>query len=239
MKKFRIGFAFIALVANGLAACSTVPDNPENVCDIFEERGGWYKAAAKSEKRWGAPVSLQMAILKVESGFDDDAKPKRKRFLGLVPLGRPSSAEGYAQAVDGTWEAYKRSSGNGNADRNHFADAADFVGWYVNKTSRELGLSKSDAYRQYLAYHVGQAGYRRGAHRSNKTAQTAARRTQSQEATYARQLRRCRDDLEDGFLFFLRASDKQSPPSFGGCYSAGDDLTFASARAPKSGHQAL
>lgn len=202
MSKLGVSLAFAALVVSGVAACSTVPENTENICEIFEERGGWYKAASKSEKRWGAPVSLQMAILKVESGFNDDAKPKRKRFLGLVPLGRPSSAEGYAQAVDGTWESYKRSSGNGSADRSHFGDAADFVGWYVNKSTRELGISKSDAYRQYLAYHVGQTGYKRGAHRSNRTAQSAARRTQTQEASYARQLRRCRDDLDDGFLFF-------------------------------------
>ncbi len=198
----KLRVAIITLVFAGITACSTVPDNPENVCKIFEERGRWYKAANKSEKRWGVPVSLQMAIIKVESGFDDDAKPPRKRFLGIIPLGRPSSAEGYAQALDGTWATYKRSTGKKGADRNHFADAADFVGWYVDKSTRELGISKSDAYRQYLAYHVGQGGYRRGAYRNNRTARTAARRVQKQEATYARQLRRCRDDLKGGFLFF-------------------------------------
>ena len=29
-------------------------------------------------------------------------------FLGIIPLGRESSAFGYAQALDGTWTDYKK-----------------------------------------------------------------------------------------------------------------------------------
>ena len=36
-----------------VAACATTPpENVENICAIFEEKRGWYKAAKKSEKRW-------------------------------------------------------------------------------------------------------------------------------------------------------------------------------------------
>ena len=38
-----------------LAACGTTPPtNVENICAIFEEKSRWYRAAKKSEKRWGA-----------------------------------------------------------------------------------------------------------------------------------------------------------------------------------------
>lgn len=185
-----------------IGGCSSVPDNPANICDIFDEKRSWYKAAKKSEKRWGAPISLKLAILKAESGFVDDAKPKRKRFLGLIPLGRPSSAYGYAQAVDGTWRTYKRATGRSGADRDDFSDAVDFVGWYIDKSSREIGIQRDDAYSQYLAYHEGQGGFKRGTHKRKSRLKRVASKVASQTKVYDRQLNRCRDDLEGGFWFF-------------------------------------
>lgn len=184
-----------------LSACATPPDNPGNICKIFDEKRHWYKAAKKSEKRWGAPMPLQLAILRVESSFDNNARPKRDWFL-FVPLGRPSSAYGYAQAVDGTWKQYQRSTGRRGADRNDFRDAVDFVGWYVNRSSRQLGISKSDAYRQYLAYHEGIGGYKKRSYRNKTSVKNAARRVQRQTSTYSRQLRGCRKKLERGGWFF-------------------------------------
>ncbi len=191
----------LLLCAALLAACATPPDNPGNICAIFEEKRHWYKAAKRSEKRWGVPIALQLAILRVESSFDNNARPKRDWFL-FVPLGRPSSAYGYAQAVDGTWEQYKRATGRRGADRDDFRDAVDFVGWYVNRSSRELGISKSDAYAQYLAYHEGIGGYKRRSYRNKSGVRQTARRVQRQTSSYARQLRGCRRDLERGGWFF-------------------------------------
>ena len=45
-RSVSLSLAVVAVIAAALSSCSTVPDNPENVCDIFEERGRWYKAAA-------------------------------------------------------------------------------------------------------------------------------------------------------------------------------------------------
>ena len=184
-----------------LAACATPPEQPGNICEIFEEKRHWYKAAKKSEKRWGVPMSLQLAILRIESSFDNNARPKRDWFL-FVPLGRPSSAYGYAQAVDGTWKQYQKSTGRRGADRDNFRDAVDFVGWYVNRSSRSLGISKSDAYAQYLAYHEGIGGYKKRSYRKKTSVKNAARRVQRQTATYARQLRGCRKKLERGGWLF-------------------------------------
>ena len=159
------------------------------------------QSGQKSEKRWGAPIALQLAILRVESSFDNNARPKRDWFL-FVPLGRPSSAYGYAQAVDGTWKQYQKSTGRRGADRDNIRDALDFVGWYVNRSSKKLGIAKSNAYAQYLAYHEGIGGYKKRSYRKKSGVKQTARRVQRQTSTYSHQLRGCQAKLDRGGWFF-------------------------------------
>jgi hypothetical protein len=198
--KWLASYALLTVVIFALAACDSPPDNPENICEIFDDRGSWHRAAKRSHKKWGAPIALQMAILKTESSFEDDARPNRRWFLGLVPLGRPSSAYGYAQAIDGTWATYKKQTGDSGADRDDFSDAVDFVGWYVHKSHKELGLSKADFYSQYLAYHEGQSGFRRRTFEGKPNLQRKAQRVQSLANRYAAQYAACKDDLGGFFL---------------------------------------
>ena len=126
-------FAVFALALTWLALATgcapTRPENVENICSIFEEKGDWYKAAKKSEKRWGTPIHVQMAIIRQESTFNFDARPPRTKLLGFVPWKRPSDAYGYAQALESTWDWYRKDAGRRWADRDDFDDAIDFVGW--------------------------------------------------------------------------------------------------------------
>ena len=46
----------------------------------------WYKHAKKTEKKWGTPVYLQLAIIKMESSFDWLAKPPRQKLFKVVPV---------------------------------------------------------------------------------------------------------------------------------------------------------
>ena len=48
----------------GVACATAPPQNVENICSIFEEKKSWYKAAKKSEARWGTPKHVQMAIIR-------------------------------------------------------------------------------------------------------------------------------------------------------------------------------
>ncbi len=148
---------------------------------------------------------MQMAIIRKESSFIHNAKPPRTELLGFIPWKRPSSAVGYAQAIDGTWEQYKRETGNGWASRKNFGDAVDFVGWYANRSRKLSGIAKNDAYRQYLAYHEGQGGYNRGSYKGNKWLLNAAARTRTYAANYRKQLQGCRADLDKkrGWFFGL------------------------------------
>ena len=94
-----------------------------------------------------------MAIIKQESSFIADARPERRKLLGFIPWKRVTSARGYAQAVDGTWEMYLNDRGGWFVSRNDFEDSVDFVGWYNYKTHKQLGISVNNARALYLAYH--------------------------------------------------------------------------------------
>ena len=135
-------------------------------------------------------AAVLLAIMRQESGFDANAKPRRKRFLG-IPLKRPSSAFGYPQALDGTWKLYRKRSGNFIAQRDRFKDAIDFIGWYVAQTRRQLKVSPRDGYRNYLAYHEGWRGYARGTHKRKKWLLSVAKRVDKQAGRYRAQLSRC------------------------------------------------
>ena len=149
MKILKISFLLIFLFL--LSSCSSIPSNTSDSCSIFNERYLWYKYAKKSEQKWGTPIYLQLAIIKMESGFDWLAKPPRQKLFKIVPYKRPSSSFGYSQAVKGTWKQYKTETGNKIATRTRFKDSVDFIGWYTSKTEKILKVSKQDAFKQYLS----------------------------------------------------------------------------------------
>jgi len=144
----------------------------------------------RSAQRWGVPIPIQMAIINQESNFVDGARPARIRFLG-IPLWRTSSAYGYGQAKDETWQWYQAKTGNDGAERDDFTDAADFVGWYLQQSTLKLSIPKTDVYHHYLAYHEGPAGFQRGTWREKAWLQAAARRVEATAGRYRRQLEVC------------------------------------------------
>lgn len=178
-----------------LAGCATPPARINNVCTVFEQRDGlfnnWYRAAKSAERKYGIPASVLMATVRIESGFDGNARPPRSKLFGFIPWKRPSSAYGYSQALNGTWDGYKSQTGNWGARRTSFADAIDFVGWYHNVSNKKNGIARNDAYNLYLAYYSGHAGYERGSWRGNSTALNGARKAQNMAEKYASQMRQC------------------------------------------------
>ena len=176
-----------------ISSCTSIPKNTLNVCNIFSEKYLWYKFAKKTERKWGAPIELQMAIIKKESGFDWLAKPERTKIFKIIPWKRPSSSFGYSQAVIGTWDMYKKSTGNSLASRVLFKDSSDFIGWYVNQTYKRLKISKKNYFRQYLAYHEGWKNYKHYNKKSNVVGY--AKQVSIQAKKYRSQLNRCKRKL--------------------------------------------
>jgi len=186
-------FFFLAFL---LAGCTFVdfgpPDTIEDACSIVKQNPHWYRSMRKVEARYGVPVSVQMAIIYQESKFVRNARPKRQYRFGVIPAGRPTTAYGYGQAVDGTWKWYQESTGRPRASRTNYDDVVNFIGWYSEISARELGISKRDSRRLYLAYHEGHAGYRKGSYRSKQWLLNVADSVAAQNSRYARQLANCR-----------------------------------------------
>ena len=176
-----------------LTSCSSIPKNTADGCSIFSERYFWYKHAKKTEKKWGTPIHIQLAIIKMESSFDWLAKPERQKILKVIPYKRPSSSFGYSQAVKGTWQQYKNETGNKFARRTRFKDSVDFIGWYTNKSETILKISKKDAFKQYLAYHEGWGNFKY--YKKNKKVIRLAKKVEKQSNIYKKQLLKCKNDL--------------------------------------------
>ena len=186
----KIFFLILLLI---ISACSSIPKNTSNSCSIFNERYLWYKYAKKTEEKWGTPIYIQLAIIKMESNFDWLAKPNRQKIFKVIPFKRPSSSFGYSQAVKRTWEQYKKETNNKFASRARFKDSVDFIGWYTDKTEQILKISKKDAYRQYLAYHEGWGNYKN--YKKNAKIISLAKKVEKQTNKYRKQLSECKEKL--------------------------------------------
>lgn len=181
-----------------LASCanrptsSGVPEGLDNACEILSARPQYARAFKATEKRWGVPVHVQMATIHQESRFKSDARTPFRYTLGVIPMGRQSSAFGYAQALDATWEEYKKATGKHRARRDSINDATDFMGWYMDQTKERVGVPKWDARNQYLAYHEGRSGFLRGSHNGKRWLLAVADKVDSRAQMYNAQLQMCR-----------------------------------------------
>jgi hypothetical protein len=178
-----------------VASCGSgnysAPRDLENACSIVAERPQYLRAMKRTERKWGVPVAVQMATIHQESKFIGNARTPHKFALGIIPMGRQSSAYGYSQALDGTWDEYKDGPGRWRAKPDDIGDATDFIGWYMNKTRTRNGIQLGDAYNQYLAYHEGHTGYARGSYHNKPWLKTVAGRVAVRAEYYQNQLRSC------------------------------------------------
>lgn len=191
MNRF-LKLAIVALVASCGGGDYKAPRNLENACAIVGERPAYLRAMKSAERRWGIPVHVQMATIHQESKFIGDARTPHQYALGVIPIGRQSSAYGYSQALDGTWDEYRKETGNRRAKRDNITDATDFMGWYMHGSSQRLGISKRDAASQYLAYHEGRSGFARQSYLSKSWLMRVSSQVGQRSEMYRGQLIACR-----------------------------------------------
>lgn len=188
----RMTWLMTLILLQALAACTPLPPkNSGNICATFTEKDGWYDDARRSSEKWGIPIPVQMAIMYQESRFVADAEPARPWLLGFIPWFKASTAYGYAQAKDETWDNYLDQAGGWSADRDDFADAADFIGWYCNISYSKLGIAKWDARNLYLAYHEGHGGYKRKSYLQKPWLLQIANKVAKQASLFQKQLNAC------------------------------------------------
>jgi len=186
-----------------LASCTaTQPKNTSDICEIFREKDDWYGYTQNTFQKWGVPISVQMAIMHQESRFVADAQPPRPWLLGIIPWFRHSSAYGYPQAQDSTWDWYLNTAGSWGADRDDFEDASDFVGWYCTVSYQKLGISKYDTANQYLAYHEGHGGYQHKSYLKKPWLIKISQKVKRQGRLFQQQLLKCKAEFKRTGWFF-------------------------------------
>jgi len=176
----------------GASGNFSAPRDLENACNIVSERPEYLRAFRAAERKYGVPVPAMMAIIYQESKFIGNNRPPHRFALGVIPVGRQSSALGYSQALDGTWEEFQQRENKRRARRENINDAADFMGWYMALTVEETGVPITDTRNQYLAYHDGRTGFLRGTWRSKSWLIRIAGEVEQRALMYDQQLRSCR-----------------------------------------------
>lgn len=192
MRRVFRAMAIVLLAASCGGGEYSAPRNLDDACSILKQRPQYIKAFRATERKWGVPVAVQMATIYQESKFIGNARTPLRYTLGVIPMGRQSSAFGYSQALDGTWKEYLAETRNRGAKRDDIRDATDFMGWYMNKTRARNGVPLSDARNQYLAYHEGHSGFARRSYTRKPWLVRIAGEVGSRAVTYDRQLRSCR-----------------------------------------------
>lgn len=172
------------------------PNNTDNICSIFRQYPEWYWDAQRVQSHWHIPIPVQMAIIHQESRFNGRARPARTKLLWIIPWRRPSSASGYTQALTMTWKRYQAERGGAFAARDQFGKAVDFIGWYAHNARKRAGISPTNAYALYLAYHEGVGGYLKKTYLQKEWLVKVAQKVKRRAIIYDSQLSRCRYSLK-------------------------------------------
>ena len=159
-----------------IAICFCAPASAQtnDVCALLDSHTGWSADLNQASDKWGISKGAILAIIDQES-----------RFRATVSNG---VNYGYAQSNPQTWRWFARDAGMSSASRTNFGDSAHFIGWHFKTMSRRLGLSMDNVAGQYLAYKMGEGGYRS---RGNSGGSAHSRQVAARAARFNGQLESC------------------------------------------------
>jgi hypothetical protein len=171
----RALFGLMSLALAVIMSPGAVKAQTADMCGLIAKNPSWQESLRATQEKWQVKPSIILAIIDHESRFKADAR-------GQGATGpNPMRNFGYAQARLTTWNWYLRETGQASGSRTDFALATDFIGWHFATMEPRIGAPRNNVFAHYLAYKVGEAGFRRGAPES---ARALATRIQTQ----ARQL---------------------------------------------------
>jgi hypothetical protein len=128
-----------------------------DVCGLLARNAGWADSLKAAQTTWRVSPGTMLAILDQESRFNPSAR-------GAGADGpNPMRNFGYAQANLQTWNWFLRDTGKASGARTNFGLSADFIGWHFATMERRIGASRDNVSEHYLAYKMGEGGYKRGA----------------------------------------------------------------------------
>lgn len=193
MKRFLLTAAFLLTCMTGTA--STEPFDPVNetsdtlACEIFRERKDWFGAAEQTERRWGLPVSHQLAFLTEDWDLEHGKVPTKWRPDWTRPDRPPPGINPGFFAP--TWEQYKSQADRASASPNNIDDTFDFMGWYFATLAPKENISPYDPVAQYILWRHGPDLYRSGEWRRNLWLNGQANRFADRARLYMSDLENC------------------------------------------------
>jgi hypothetical protein len=137
-----------------------------DACALLSRNPGWAESLKAAQATWRVSPGTMLAVLDQESRFNANAR-------GAGAAGpNPARNFGYAQANIRTWNWFLRDTGKSSGSRTDFGLSADFVGWHFATMERRIGADRANTVSHYLAYKMGEGGYRRGASASARAIAT-------------------------------------------------------------------
>lgn len=147
-----VALALLSLTASITPAHAQTRD----ICALLAAKPGWRDATESAASQWGVSAGTILAVIDQESRFNPVAR-------GAGATGpNPERNFGFTQANIRTWSWFARSTGQ-SGPRSDFATSAQFVGWHFATMEPRIGQPRTSTVEHYLAYKMGEGGYRRGA----------------------------------------------------------------------------
>jgi hypothetical protein len=177
----RFFLALLFIVAP-FAAPSVSQAQTSDACALLARNQAWSDDLKAAQEKWEVSPGTLLAVIDQESRFNPSA-----RGAGAGGA-NPDRNFGFAQANLRTWNWFLRETGRTSGSRTDFGLSVDFVGWHFATMERRIGAPRTDTVAQYLAYKMGEGGYRRGAPAS---ARSNAARLFGRAEMFDRQLAGC------------------------------------------------
>lgn len=168
----------LALAMAPSLACAQTSD----ACALLSRNAGWSDDLKAAQEKWNVTPGVMLAVIDQESRFNPGA-----RGAGAGGA-NPQRNFGFAQANLRTWNWFLRETGRTSGSRTDFGLSVDFVGWHFATMERRIGAPRSSTSEHYLAYKMGEGGYKRGAPAS---ARGIASRLAGRARTFDGQLAGC------------------------------------------------
>jgi len=162
-----------------------------NACKMLKENPDWYVSLKQSEDKWKTPIHIQLGMIRQESSFQHDAQPIRENKWHEFGDNYQSSAKGYSQALNGTWDHYLKNTNSILKDRASFKDATDFIGWYNDKSNQKNKIGFNNPKALYLNYHEGWRGYKNGTYAKKDFLTKSVSNVVEWSSKYKKQLSSC------------------------------------------------
>lgn len=140
----------------------------------MKNHAGWALSLEKAQEKWGISQGAILSVIDQESRF------KANATNGIY--------RGFSQASPQTWGWFLRETKIGDKSRADFDASAYFVGWHFKTMSKRLGIPMSNVTAHYLAYKLGEGGYRKG---GSKSAQNIAIKVARRAEMFDNQLSKC------------------------------------------------